>query len=162
LKQLPKNMKYYPPVQVVSQIMQKNKNDKSKIIESYEEKINKNDEVLAALALEVFSFGKTLERYNERLKTIGLKNLITELGMARNNLYKEFEKAGVKIIDLKGREVDEELLELVEIIGWLKDEREMEHVLETYEPLITRGEKILHLAKVTGGTRNIDNPGTAE
>ena len=155
LKQVPENMKFVPPVEIISQLMKKKSDELKDLKSDYEKQLEGFDKTFSHLAVQVFSLNKILDRYGAKIQESGLKPLNDELRITRNKLLQALENGGITIEDLTGKEMDDSVLELAEVIGWLPDDREKEHVMETYEPLIKHGEVIIHTAKVTGGTRSL-------
>ena len=155
LKQVPENMKFVPPVEIISQLMKKKSGELKDLKSNYEKELEGNDKTFSQLAVQVFSLNKILDRYGAKLQESGLKPLFDELRITRNKLTQALESGGITVEDLTGKEMDDSALELAEVIGWRPDDREKEHVMETYEPLIKHGEVIIHTAKVIGGTRSL-------
>ena len=155
LKQVPENMKFVPPVEVISQLMKKKSGELKDLKSHYEEELEGNDKTFSQLAVQIFNLTGILDRYGAKLQEPGLKPLSDELRITRNKLTQALESGGITIEDLTGKEMDDSVLEFAEVIGWLPDDSEKEHVMETYEPLIKHGEVIIHTAKVTGGTMSL-------
>ena len=153
-KTVPENIKFTPPVEVISLQMKKKNHEISEMKNGYEKKLSDNDKIFAELAIQAFSLDKVLERHKDKLQEKELKALSDELRITRNKIFQALEKGSVEIIDFTGREIDNEILEMVEVIGWLPDAREQEHVLETYEPVVKHSGQIIHIAKITGGTKS--------
>ncbi len=153
-KTVPEAIKFIPPVEIISLQMKKKNEEIKELRSSYEKKLSDIDKVLAEFAIQAFSLDSILERNKEKLNEKELKALSDELRITRNKIYQALERGSVEIVDLTGREIDEEVLEMAEVIGWLPDKREKEHVLETYEPAVKHSGHIIHIAKITGGTKS--------
>lgn len=149
------NIKLEPMVEIVSGTIKSKNKEIDAIKKELKKEIESDNMVLANIAVIVFSLDKTINRYLKKLEEVQMKPLIQELKISRNKLMRELETADVTITDLTNQTINDDILEIAEVIGWLKGEREEEYVIETYEPLVKRKDLIIHLAKITGGTKNI-------
>ncbi len=154
LRQVPGDLKFQSPIEVASRIMKvKNQQLAAKDKEFYESK-QEDNKAFASIAMQVFALNKTLERYKEKLANEDLKPLSDELRITLSNLERSLQHAGVTITDFTGDDIDDSVLDMSEVIGWVYHEQEKESVVETYEPLIRRDEDVINMAKIIGGSRS--------
>jgi hypothetical protein len=100
------------------------------------------DARLAALALEIRALRSAANG------TALPENVLAALGRVESALN----GLGMQVDDLLGRELDTALNESVVVAGWVEGNRDVDYVAETFEPQVTRDGRILHVAKVFGGS----------
>lgn len=67
--------------------------------------------------------------------------------------------AGYAVEDFAGRELDDELRQMVEIVGYRHQEKENDSVDETLTPQIAKAGRILKTSTVIGASRDADDAG---
>ncbi len=156
-REAPPNLKPEPPVEIGSAMMKKNKEATEKLARKLEEKDSHYLKTLAGIAIQVFTLNKSIERESQNLLDLGKKPFLDELKIIRRSVNRLLEAEGLNTLDLTGRALDDSLAESTEILGWLYDPREEDYVLETYEPMIKHGDRVIHPAKVICGSKTADN-----
>jgi molecular chaperone GrpE (heat shock protein) len=128
---------------LIKQACEKNKKHK-KEIEGFKKKENK---MLGSLATEVFGFF----RYIADSKEKGFGDKFKGFELIQNRMQEILEKDDIEIIDPTGKALNNELLNQVEVLKYIKEEGVLEPVVkETINPLIYRKGKLIQLGVVIG------------
>lgn len=104
---------------------------------------------LAALGAEVFHLRRCVATLREPMQEAGLAKEMNRLELLVKRFDEALEHNGVKVEALDGRELDDALAEVVEVLGNALAEVSRACVYETHEPLVTVDGQVLRFAKIT-------------
>jgi len=128
---------------LIKKACEKNKKHQQEI-EAFKKKENK---MLASMATEVFGFS----RYITDSKEKGFKNKFKGFELIQSRMQEILEKDDIEIVDPTGKALNNELLNKVEVLKYIKEEGVLEPVVkETKNPLIYRKGKLIQFGVVIG------------
>jgi len=115
-----------------------------KEIEGFKKKENK---ILASLATEVFGFS----RYITDSKEKGFGNKFNGFELIQSRMQEILERDDIEIVDPTGMALNNELLNKVEVLKYIKEEGVLEPVVkETKDPLVYRKGNLIQFGVVIG------------
>ena len=128
---------------LIKKACEKSKKHK-KEIEGFKKKENK---ILASLATEVFGFSKYITDSKEK----GFGDKFKGFELIQSRMQEVLERDDIEILDPTGKALNNELLNKVEVLKYIKEEGILEPVVkETKNPLIYRKGKLIQLGVVIG------------
>jgi len=154
-KKIPENIKFKSPIEHAALIMKKNADNISTLNKKSETKESDNDKILADLANQIFQLKKALERNEKFYDNDKLKSIFKELNIIYSQMSAILSNNKIEIIDLTGQNIDSNISENIDIIGWLETDKPDDYIIETLAPLVKKNEKVILQAKVTGASQNI-------
>ncbi len=103
---------------------------------------------LADLGAEVFHVKRCVESLREPMQNADLSKEAKRLELMGRRFDQALQQAGVNVEWLEGRELDDELADVVEVIGHIEADISTPCIHETVAPLVTVDGQVMHFAKV--------------
>jgi len=136
-RNVPKSSKLENPVNVAGQILVKAHKEKENLVKIIEQKDKYINELMSKLAVQVFE----LNRLMTVAETSQLEDIRGRVDITKRNLMQILTENEFKIVDLEGKQIDEELEDVINIVERVEGDRKYEYITQMVQPLILHKDK---------------------
>ena len=132
-----KSSKLENPIDVAGQILVKAHKEKENLVQTIEQKDKYINELMSKLAVQVFE----LNRLMIVAEPSQLEDIRGRVDITKRNLMQILTENEFKIVDLEGKQIDEELEDVISIVERVEGDRKYEYIMQMVQPLILHKDK---------------------